>query len=252
MKKVTMGAVALVVALGLAGCEDDPFEGAPSVSASASAPAQGGAAAPGASDAPGRSGGLGPVEGTELPPGHPPMGQQGGQQGGQMIGGVPAPEVPRMSPEEYGKVGPIRWQVPEGWQAQLPTNAMRQAQYSIPGEAGQEPAELVVFYFGPGGGGGVEANLERWAGQFNGGDPATFAEREVNGVKVHTVDASGTYDAGMAMGGQGPRDEQRMLGAIAETSQGLFFFRMVGPKALIDGQAEGFEAFVSSFEHGEG
>ncbi|TXD31940.1 hypothetical protein FRC96_19550 [Lujinxingia vulgaris] len=251
MKKVTFGSMALVVALGLVGCEDDPFEGAPSVSASASSPAQNAGGEPAAQDAPGRSGGLGPVEGTELPPGHPPMGQQAGQ-GGEMIGGVPAPQVPRMSPQEYGKVGPIRWQAPDAWQPQLPTNAMRQAQYSIPGEAGQEPAELVVFYFGPGGGGGVEANLERWAGQFNDGPPATFAEREVNGVKVHTVDASGTYDAGMAMGGQGPRDAQRMLGAIAETSQGLFFFRMVGPKPLIDAQAEGFDAFVSSFEHGEG
>lgn len=249
MKKVTLGSVALVVALGLVGCEDDPFEGAPSVSASASAPVQGAGNAPAAQQE-GRSGGLGPVEGSELPPGHPPMGEQAGQ-GGDMIGGVPAPEVPRMSPDSYGKVGPIRWQAPEGWQAQLPTNAMRQAQYTIPGEAGQEPAELTVFYFGPGGGGGVEANMQRWAGQFNGGPAATFGEREVNGVKVHTVDASGTYDAGMAMGGQGPRDAQRMLGAIAETSQGLYFFRMIGPKALIDGQADGFESFVSSFEHGD-
>ncbi|RAL23774.1 hypothetical protein DL240_06370 [Lujinxingia litoralis] len=246
MKKLTMGSLALAMTLGLVGCEDDPFENAPSVSASASAPA---ASSP-QGEQEERSGGLGPVEGTELPPGHPPLGEQAGQ-GADMIGGVPAPQVPRMSPQEYGTVGPIRWQTPQEWQAQVPTNAMRQAQYQIPGEAGQEPAELVVFYFGPGGGGGVEANLKRWAGQFNGESPATFGEREVNGVKVHTVDASGTYDAGMAMAGQGPRDAQRMLGAIAETSQGLFFFRMVGPKALIDAKADGFESFVSSFEHGE-
>ena len=41
---------------------------------------------------------------------------------------------------------------------------MRVAQYGLPGPAGE--ATLGIFFFGPGQGGSVEANIERWFGQF--------------------------------------------------------------------------------------
>ena len=41
---------------------------------------------------------------------------------------------------------------------------MRRAQYRVPGSAGD--GEGVVYYFGPGQGGGPMENAHRWAGMF--------------------------------------------------------------------------------------
>lgn len=53
--------------------------------------------------------------------------------------------------------------VPSTWK-QLPGSSMRAAQFEIPSADGQ-PAELIVYYFG-GPTGGIQANVERWVGQF--------------------------------------------------------------------------------------
>lgn len=240
----TLKMAALVVALGWAtvGCDSDEFENAPRAQASASSAAQGQAAE-------GRQGGVGPVSGMELPDGHPPIGENG-QAGSESA--VPTPNVPRATPDQYGSVGPIRWEAPANWTARPPANEMRFAEYYVSGPSGVEPAELTVFYFGPGGGGGVEDNLDRWASQLQNGPDAVFGEEEINGVKIHTLDASGDYDAGMAMGGGEPKESQRLLGAIAETSQGLFFFRMLGPKQVVDGEEGAFQQFLQSFQHADG
>src|SRR5215218_7412143 len=63
--------------------------------------------------------------------------------------------------EEEG--GGIDFDLPSGWQAETPSSGMRLAQATIPGASG--PGQLAVFFFGPGGGGGVEANIQRWIDQ---------------------------------------------------------------------------------------
>ena len=55
---------------------------------------------------------------------------------------------------------------PATWMEQTPARKMRAATYSVPGPEGREAAEIVVFYFGPGQGGPVQANIERWQSQF--------------------------------------------------------------------------------------
>lgn len=238
--KVLLGAVGLALVAGAA-CKSDEFDSAPSAKASeVQAPAE--APTPGTP----RTGGLGPVSGNELPPGHPPIGQQPG-------GAAPSLAPPAMGgqpvePAQYGKTGIIRWQAPEGWTAVKPANAMRLAEYRVQGPEGTEPAELTVFYFGPGGGGGVDSNLDRWAGQFKDGPTPVKAVREVGGIKVHTVDASGTFDAGAAMGGGAPKGDYRVLGAIAETPEGHYFFKLTGPGVTIAQNQTGFEALVGSFQ----
>lgn len=238
-KKLIGVVLCVVLSAGLIGCEDDEFTNAPRTMAQ-----------PGSSSsASGGAGGLGPVSGMNLPPGHPTIGNA--EEAEEAMGSVPTPQIPRVGPEEYGQVGPIRWEAPQSWEPRAPSNQMRFAEYSVPGAVGKEPAEVTVFYFGPGGGGGVEDNLQRWASQLTGGRSAEFGERTVNGVRLHTVDAVGNYDAGMAMGGGAPVSDQRLLGAIAETEEGLFFFRLLGAQDIIDGEVEGFEQFLNSFSRGE-
>lgn len=248
MKKTWYLAPAIVAfAFASSGCESDEFKDAPSVRAPAAS-----SAAPVTGDVQ-RPPSAGPVSGSTLPPGHPPIGdhQEGG---GAVLGGpssaVAPPPTPAAAPEQFGKAGPLRWQAPGSWQAVRPSNEMRLAQYVVPNPDGSEPAEMTVFFFGPGGGGGVEANLERWAGQFSDGEPARRDVVERNGIRIHTIDARGTYDPGMAMGGAGKKENQRMLGAIAETPSGAFFFRLIGPEVVTTGQVEAFDEFLTSFELG--
>src|ERR1700732_1069632 len=54
----------------------------------------------------------------------------------------------------------VQWTQPKNWQAQA-QRPMRLATYVVP-----DGGECGVYYFGPGQGGGVQANVERWVGQF--------------------------------------------------------------------------------------
>ena len=189
-------------------------------------------------DDPSSAGPLQDVQGRERPEGHPTMDGQGDVE-------MAAPSVDRPGVEDVGQSGPIQWEAPDHWHARTPSNEMRYAEYAIESDGGE--AELTVFFFGPGGGGGVEQNLERWSAQFSGEDEARRSEMEVEGMTVHTLDVSGTYESDMAMGAaSGPQEDQRLLGAIAEAEAGLFFFRLLGDASVVGEEEEGFGAFVES------
>ena len=96
--------------------------------------------------------------------------------------------------------------VPAGWVEEERTSSMRVAQYKLPKAPGDtEDASLVLYYFGAGQGGSAAANIERWVGQMKQPDAsdtkgAKEEQFEANGLKVTTVDASGTYVAETAPG----------------------------------------------------
>jgi hypothetical protein len=89
----------------------------------------------------------------QLPPGHPPLDQMG-QAGAQ----APAPGVPEAPNTSLAWEAPVRWQlVPNA-------SPMRLATYRVPRAPGDGvDAELSVTQAG----GSVEANAERWIGQFD-------------------------------------------------------------------------------------
>src|SRR5579872_7140952 len=89
-------------------------------------------------------------------------------------------------------VAGLQWKAPDGWK-NLGSQTMRAATYSVPAAAGDKAgAECVVYFFGQGQGGPVEANIERWKGQFQtpDGKPAAgkTGVRVVNGLNVTTLD----------------------------------------------------------------
>jgi hypothetical protein len=148
----------------------------------------------------------------------------------------------------------IRWTAPAGWKAEAP-RPMRAATYSIALAAGdQGTAECVVNYFGPGQGGAVDANVERWKAQMLGPDrkpaTATVTSRVVRGVKITVVDASGTYTGmgGPMAGGSKPVSGYRLLGAIAEGRGGNVFFKLTGPAKTMASQQARFEQLLASIQ----
>src|SRR5207302_2044911 len=98
----------------------------------------------------------------------------------------------------------LTWTAPASWK-NLGSRPMRAATYVVPAAPGEkEDGECGVFYFGPGQGGSVEANLDRWINQFEQPDgrpskqAAQVRKRTIHGIAITTVDVSGAYSG---MGG---------------------------------------------------
>lgn len=150
--------------------------------------------------------------------------------------------------------GGLKWSVPPAWKSQ-PQRPMRAATYTAPrAPKDREDGECAVFYFGPGQGGGVDANLKRWIGQFDapGGGPADKLARisrsTVNALPVTRIDLAGTYKpaGGPMMQPTSAKPGFRLLGAIVEGPQGAVFFKFTAPAATAGANQAAFEALLKS------
>lgn len=140
----------------------------------------------------------------------------------------------------------LAFELPEGWNAEPPSNNMRMAQASLPGPDGE--GQFAAFFFGPGGGGGVDANLQRWAAQVDsGGTAPTREEMETNGLKVHWIETQGTLLASSipGMGSATNQPDSALYGAVVEGPGGPWFFKVTGPQSTL---AEHRDAFRKMLE----
>ena len=150
--------------------------------------------------------------------------------------------------------GRVAYQAPTGWVEQTPSSRMRQAQYLLPrAEGDRGDAEIVVFHF-RGQGGSIQANIARWIGQMSrpdgspAADDAEISEKMVRGQKVTLLEVSGTYQSG----GMGPMSRgvskpgYRMLGAIIDTNQGPWFFKLTGPVGTVEKWSDSWTELVDS------
>jgi len=145
----------------------------------------------------------------------------------------------------------LTWAVPKGWVTETPSSGMRKAQYAIPAAAGDaEGGQCAVFYFGPGQGGDIQSNVDRWATQFTGagGHPTpAITETMVAGRKVLKVTMEGTYNASTMMGGDAvPKPGTLLLGAIVEGPDSNWFFKCTGPSKTMQAHRKEFDALVES------
>ena len=150
--------------------------------------------------------------------------------------GVPADDAARTATIDGSKVevAGLRFDLPEIFRSEPPASPMRLFQATVAGESG--PAELVVFHFGAGQGGTVEANLERWLGQIErpAGVEPERGTLPAGGLQAHWVDAAGTLlPTGMGMGPATPQPGSRLLGAVVEGGEGPWFFKLTGPAATV-------------------
>ena len=132
---------------------------------------------------------------------------------------------------------------------------MRAATYSVPAAAGDATGgECVVNFFGPGQGGGIDANIDRWKAQVQGPDgapaPAKIDKRTAHGVRITLLDTSGSYSG---MGGPmapspKPVAGYRLLGAIVEGPGGNVFFKFTGPAKTVAAHQKNFEQLLASIQ----
>jgi len=150
--------------------------------------------------------------------------------------------------------GKVAFKAPAGWEKKVPQIRIVEAEFAIPPAKGDEqPGRMTVM----GAGGQIEANIDRWIGQFDQPDgsdtkKATKVEKlKVNGQNVHYVDISGTYrdmPGGPFAGGKTIlRKDYRMLAAIVETEKaGNYFFKFYGPKATVAENEKAFRELIDS------
>jgi hypothetical protein len=183
---------------------------------------------------------------------HGGMDVQNPHAGMDMSGGGGAKASVEVDKDGRSLVGPLRLAIPKSWQNQ-PAGGMRAAQWSIPGPKGAKEAQLVVYFFGEGGAGGVEENLQRWYGQFQPeGDAKEVTPKTetktVAGMKVTMTEVEGRYVASMMPGSEGKNDEPGwvLLGAIAETPMGPYYFKLTGPKATVAAARKDFRSAIET------
>lgn len=150
--------------------------------------------------------------------------------------------------------GSFSLEAPATWKRVQPKSGIVETEFAIPSAGDLPPGRMTVM----GAGGSVQANVDRWYGQFaqpDGSatkDKATTKTLKLAGCTVTIVDVSGTYKdmpGGPFAGGKTiERPDYRMLAAIVETpeqaKQGSYFLKFYGPAATVAQEADGFRKMV--------
>ena len=147
--------------------------------------------------------------------------------------------------------GSLLLEAPVGWKRVQPKSGIVETEFAIPSAGDLPPGRMTVM----GAGGSVQANVERWYGQFEQPDgsatkdKATTKAIKIAGSTVTMVDVSGTFKdmpGGPFAGGKTiERPDYRMLAAIIETAEsGSFFLKFYGPAATVAKEADGFRKMV--------
>jgi hypothetical protein len=141
--------------------------------------------------------------------------------------------------------GEVAWDAPASFTTVPNASPMRKATYKIAKASGDpEDAELSVIVAG----GGVEANVARWAGQFEEKPTPKRQDRKVGALSVTIVELDGTFTGGgmPGMAPAAPKAKWKMLAAIVEAGGEATFFKLTGPTATVTAARKDFDALVAS------
>ncbi len=143
---------------------------------------------------------------------------------------------------------------PSDWKKMEPRSRIIQYEFRAPKDAkdDDEAARITVMAAG----GSVEANIDRWIGQFDdvAKEDAQVEKKEVANQVVHLVEIKGTYKESSGGGpfAPGPMKKfpnYRLLGAIVVTRDaGTIFVKMTGPADLVTKLEEGFKRSIDEME----
>ncbi len=150
--------------------------------------------------------------------------------------------------------GKLRMKAPAKWQRKKPQTQIVEHEFAVPAAEGDKADGRMTIM---GAGGGVEANIDRWYGQFtqpDGGntrDRAKVKKIKVAGQEVHLVDISGTFkDQRGPIAPAVERPKYRMLAAIIVTpGQGNYFVKFYGPQRTVSENEKAFVNMIDGLEY---
>lgn len=169
---------------------------------------------------------------------------------------MPSAEPRTLETLPNGRVtlGPFSLVVPKEWTGKPVTLRVRAAHFLV-SVIPNEQAELVVYYFGPSGGGSVAANLDRWIGQLvqpDGRPSRTVAKIEnskVAGQDATLLSVNGRFTASQLNEGSPPIGATgATIGAIVSSPVGHYYFKLTGAKVTVDAHAARFKAMLDSMQ----
>jgi len=146
------------------------------------------------------------------------------------------------------QAGTLTFTKAAAWKDRPPASSMRVAEFIVPKASGDsEDADVIIYYFA-GGGGSVEANLQRWTSQFQSTKEPVRTTATVNGLKLTSLDVSGTYVAEMRPGSTEHYNKPgyRMRATVVETPKGPYFIKLTGPAKAVDSAGAAFDQFLRS------
>ncbi len=133
----------------------------------------------------------------------------------------------------------LAWTAPANWVAK-PVSAMRKGSYSITGADGAI-ADLSITAF-PGDVGGEVANVNRWRGQLqlpplsDADVSANVTRQTINGLNATLVDFANPNAS----------PPQRIVGAMVRFGEATWFFKLMGPDAVVATEKPAFVEFLKS------
>ncbi|MFO0809229.1 MAG: hypothetical protein U0746_11430 [Gemmataceae bacterium] len=149
----------------------------------------------------------------------------------------------------------LKSKTPDSWKKAETTSNMQHAAFDLPKADGDKDAtKLVVYFFGPGGGGGIDANLTRWKGQFKNPEEKNVKKEEmkVKDVKATYYDITGTYlekNPPFAPNAKiTEKPDYRALNVIFESPKGPYFFRVIGPAKSVEKNKKEFDEWLKNFK----
>ncbi len=141
---------------------------------------------------------------------------------------------------------------PSAWLPRTPKVKIIEYEFAVPASKGDRADGRVTVMTA---GGSVQANIERWFGQFvqpDGSatrDSAKVEHKKIAGRNVHIVEISGTYrDAPGPFAPPIDRPGYRMLGAVIETEAGNYFIKFYGPDRTVTDHAKEFRAMLDGMK----
>jgi hypothetical protein len=149
--------------------------------------------------------------------------------------------------------GNIKLTVPKGWVVKKSRVRIIEREFSVPAVEGDTNDGRVTMM---GAGGSIEANVNRWIGQFQQPDGSstkkktTIKKLSIDGQTVHFIDIPGTYrDQRGPFAPPTIRKDYRMLAIIIPTEKhGQYFVKFYGPKKTVAANEAGFDKLVKSIQ----
>ncbi len=137
----------------------------------------------------------------------------------------------------------IKFDIPENWR-EVPNQTMVDSKYIVPSAKGDMELTLTSM------GGGIPANIDRWAGQIRRpqGEDVKRDQLDINGLPTTLIDVRGTYTSNTAMGNNDSKDDWRLVGLGIPVPQRDFFVRLVGPREAVSDFYDELMKIVKSAE----
>ena len=146
--------------------------------------------------------------------------------------------------------GKLQLTAPKPWTRKEPQTSIVEHEFAIPPVEGDEQGGRMTVM---GALGSIDANIDRWKGQFSqpgGEDKSRIKKKQVAGLDVHLVDISGTFkDMRGPFAPATERPNYRMLAAIIETKNaGNYFVKFYGPEKMVAKNEKAFHELIESLE----